>query len=138
MLRLESLPLWSWALLEDLWSTGVEEVERFVKEHGRLPRETEKRSDEDAIGRWMSKRREQRRKGKLDPNRAARLEEIAGWQWKPTAPIMFFETPTNEAESMRNETGTETGFGLITFGQTLTTENPGGNRSRFGEPSTDS
>ena len=41
----------------------------------------------------------------------------------------------NEAKFMRNETGTETGFGLITFGQTLNTENHGGNRSRLGEPS---
>ena len=36
---------------------------------------------------------------------------------------------------MRNETGIETGFGLITLGQTLNTENHGGNRSRLGEPS---
>ena len=80
--RLEAVGDWSWNTREDLWEERFVRLRRFVDRtgHARVP----KGHVEDGVqlGAWVDDQREARSAGKLDNERAARLESLDGWSWK--------------------------------------------------------
>ena len=71
------------------WAAKCERVTEFVAEHGAQPRSVVKPTnsrqclseDELTLGAWCTAQRQRQRQGRLEPDRAARLEAIPGWRW---------------------------------------------------------
>jgi superfamily II DNA or RNA helicase len=81
--RLEALPRWSWNLLADQWEEGFAQLVRFAdrEKHARVHADHVER--DYRLGRWVVTQRVAYRKGKLEPERARRLESLPGWEWNP-------------------------------------------------------
>jgi hypothetical protein len=79
---LEALPGWRWDVVSDLFSDGLARLQLYVAERGNARVEA---SYEDQtgfkLGRWLIERRSDYRKGKLQPERIAALEDLSGWTW---------------------------------------------------------
>ena len=60
---------------------GFAHLQRFVKRegHARVPRGWQE--DGSNLGAWATQQRSLRRRGRLDPDRRARLEGLHGWAW---------------------------------------------------------
>ena len=75
---------WFWDLLELHYQT-LEQVRQFREEKGKFPSESSKIKEEKVLGRWISSRRGDRRKGKLDKELEKKMEEVLGcfedWFW---------------------------------------------------------
>jgi ribosomal protein S18 len=74
--RLETLPGWKWALLEDTWDESFEELKALVKEHGSIPI-----AKKSTIGNWCYKQRKHHRDGNLSRERVGLLDSVPGWYW---------------------------------------------------------
>jgi hypothetical protein len=87
--RLEALPGWEWNPLDDSWEGAFETLQRFVQHngHSRVPQDFVQ--DGVRLSAWLNRQRMARRKGTLDPQRAARLEALPGWSWDIAAPRML-------------------------------------------------
>jgi Helicase associated domain len=72
----------AWDPYEEAWQQGLAAAREYRAEHGDLgiPRGYVTR-DGFALGSWIKTRRAEKRKGKLAPERAARLEALPGWEW---------------------------------------------------------
>ena len=84
--RLERLPGWSWDPVADLWEEGHRRLAEFVQlnGHARVPNAYAVNGYE--LGNWVNIQRGLHlRKGKLDPERARRLQELPGWTWDARA-----------------------------------------------------
>ena len=82
--RLEALPGWAWGdSRPDRWERGFAALGRFVTDngHARVP-QLHVTSDGLHLGQWVVRQREEYRRAKLDPARAARLEALPGWTWQ--------------------------------------------------------
>jgi superfamily II DNA or RNA helicase len=79
--ELEALPGWSWGPFADDWAAGMRAVRTFVARegHARVPMSHVESGLK--LGSWVSNRRAERRRGRLDPARAAELEALPGWTW---------------------------------------------------------
>ena len=77
--RLESIPGWVWSALNAAWDTRVAELEAFVVDHGRFPKNG--RASEEQLAQWVNQQRRAMRNEKLSVERIARLESIPGWVW---------------------------------------------------------
>ena len=80
---LESLPGWSWSLIDDKWEEWLTLLKQFVASTGscRVPQSLIYESKN--LGRWASKQRIRYRKGVLEEDRIRILEAIDGWSWEP-------------------------------------------------------
>ena len=83
--RLEELPGWTWDPRTDQWEAGFRRLLDYVEQHGdaRVPRSYA--LDGHRLGNWITEQRGSYAKGRLEPQRQRRLEELPGWTWTPTA-----------------------------------------------------
>ena len=83
--RLEELPSWTWAFVDNLWEEGFRHLSRYVDSHGdaRVPRNYT--VDGYNLGQWVVGQRQRRAKGSLEADRQCRLDQTPGWSWDPFA-----------------------------------------------------
>ena len=79
--RLEALPGWSWAPFDDQWEESFAALARFVTREGHARVLRGRADTEAALGNWVGIQRAIFAKGRLDPDRAARLAALPGWTW---------------------------------------------------------
>jgi Helicase associated domain len=79
--NIEALRGWSWSVHLDRWEEGFTHLKQLseLEGHCRVPTGY-KTGDEYALGRWVSRQREN--KDTLDLDRRQRLEALPGWVWK--------------------------------------------------------
>lgn len=81
---LEAVPGWEWVPLEHAWNAKLQELKKWVQQHGQLPL-----ASHPTLGRWVSKQRCEytiRLEGKtasMNDERIKALEAIPGWVWSP-------------------------------------------------------
>ncbi len=82
--RLAALPGWAWDVLEAKWEQGFERLTQYLEHEGdaRVPRSHEENGFR--LGQWVGVQRGLFGRGKLDPERAARLAALPGWTWDPS------------------------------------------------------
>lgn len=81
--RLEALPGWSWYVLDDKWEEGFAELLRHATVNGTADVTKSYVVPESGypLGQWTREQRTSYRRGKLSPERMARLEAVPGWSW---------------------------------------------------------
>ena len=85
--RLESVEGWAWELTVtgqlpgESWEEGFKRLQRYVEEHKTIPKQSYREPDGYRLGRWVTKQRSKGNRGKLTPERKARLESVEGWVW---------------------------------------------------------
>lgn len=75
---LESVLGWRWS--RSTWWETFKKLQEFVEAKERLPKYREK-YEEINLGVWCASQRVRHEAKKLDPERAAALETVAGWRW---------------------------------------------------------
>ena len=117
---LEALPGWTWSVLEDAWSQGMNALRHYVATHGhaRVPHR-HKTADGFVLGVWISVRRREHSNGTLSPERIAALEALPGWTWSVLDDAwnqgmnaLRHYVATHGHALVPLEHKTETGFGL--------------------------
>ncbi|MDQ6797625.1 MAG: helicase associated domain-containing protein [Actinomycetota bacterium] len=81
---LESLPGWCWDARQAAWDEGFARLEAFVVREGHARPSLRWREDCFCLGHWVANQRVARRADRLEGDRVARLETLAGWWWNPT------------------------------------------------------
>jgi len=83
MRRLESVPGWSWAVLDETWEEGFRILQEYVEARGnsRAPTTYVTQSGYK-LGAWLDRQRRLRLAQKLDQIRTQRLEGLPGWSWE--------------------------------------------------------
>ncbi|MGV0596779.1 Helicase associated domain protein [Mycolicibacterium porcinum] len=80
--RLAAVPEWVWSLEANRWEEGYRRVEEYAAAHGTSlipsPYET---PHGFRLGAWVNFQRTRYSKGKLEPDRIERLEQLPGWVW---------------------------------------------------------
>jgi len=66
---------------ETRWRRGYRLVEQFVSREGHARVPDSHVEDDLALGTWVSMQRQRYTRGKLEPERVARLESLSGWIW---------------------------------------------------------
>jgi hypothetical protein len=81
--RLEALPGWVWEARESRWEEGFRHLQVYAEAHGtaRLVRTYVDPVDGYQLGMWANNQRASFSRGRLGPERAARLEALPGWAW---------------------------------------------------------
>ena len=81
--RLESVPGWSWAVLDETWEEGFRILQEYVEARGnsRAPTTYVTQSGYK-LGAWLDRQRRLRLAQKLDQIRTQRLEGLPGWSWE--------------------------------------------------------
>jgi hypothetical protein len=79
--QLESLPQWSWDILEDRWNEGFLYLKKYIEEfnHSRIP--VQLRYNDYLLGSWASDQRKRKKQNKLSPDRVKYLDSLSGWSW---------------------------------------------------------
>jgi superfamily II DNA or RNA helicase len=82
IMKLETLPHWSWDVQIDDWEEGFLSLTQFVEQegHSRVPK-VFKTEEGFKLGEWVSGQRKQKKKNKLNPDRIKRLEALSKWSW---------------------------------------------------------
>jgi hypothetical protein len=80
--ELESVPGWTWDVLDQKWANGIAAVRAFSTEHGhaRIPHSYVS-PDGHRTGQWVSHRRRDYAAGRLTAERIVELEAVPGWAW---------------------------------------------------------
>ena len=80
---LESLPYWSWNVLDSQWNKRFLDLSSFVEDegHSRVPY-NHILSDDFRLGDWIY--RQKKNKSKLSPEKLTKLESLTGWLWDAT------------------------------------------------------
>jgi superfamily II DNA or RNA helicase len=78
---LESLDGWVWNTRDALFERSFALLKRYSEVHGSARVERKTIYGGIRLGQWVASRRLDYRKGRLDPNRVARLESLPGWTW---------------------------------------------------------
>ena len=81
--RLEALPGWLWNPHSAAWEVGFSTLERFVAREGHARVFLSHVEDGYPLGTWGNSQRKRYRKGRLAPDRVARLEALRDWTWDP-------------------------------------------------------
>jgi hypothetical protein len=77
------MPGWSWDPLADQHAEAMGYLQRFVDLHGHARVPQSEVIDGFRLGMWVTRRRADRRSGRLDADLEAQLEAIPGWSWDP-------------------------------------------------------
>jgi hypothetical protein len=79
--RLEALPGWIWDAQEAAWREGYEALCRYTEREGRArpPRGCVESGFQ--LGSWVHTQRRAHKRGRMDSDRAHRLEALPGWDW---------------------------------------------------------
>lgn len=83
ILELEAIPGWTWDRGTDEWETALAALRAFVAREGHARVPSDYVDGNVRLGRWVIKRRADRKAGRLTPTREADLEAIPGWTWDP-------------------------------------------------------
>jgi hypothetical protein len=83
--RLEALPGWAWSAHDAAWEKGFEHLLKYCAEHGTAAVPYLYKMDAYRLGTWAGNQRA--RHDTLEPERKARLEALAGWQWDQTGTL---------------------------------------------------
>ncbi len=83
VVRLESLPDWSWDVVEANWEEGFTHLCHFAEREGHAGVPVEHSEDGYRLGQWVNGQRNSYRAGKLAADRIARLESLSDWVWNP-------------------------------------------------------
>jgi superfamily II DNA or RNA helicase len=95
--RLEGLPGWSWDTRADRWELAYSSLEEFVRREGDARVPTNHSENGFDLGTWVTNQRTNFSRGKLFPERVARLEALPGWSWNT------FDDRWDEVFSMLNQ-----------------------------------
>jgi len=79
--RLEALPRWTWDSADTVWEQHHAALKRFVAREGHARVPSKHIEGSCRLGQWVVVQRSFRVQGRLPDERAARLEELAGWAW---------------------------------------------------------
>ncbi len=81
--RLESVPGWTWGILEDSWEVGFRRLTEYVEQRAdaRVPTSHVAPSGYK-LGPWIDRQRGLWLSGRLDQGRALRLSSLPGWSWE--------------------------------------------------------
>ena len=81
--RLESVPGWTWGILEESWDEGFRMLVEYVDKKGdsRVPTSYVTPSGYK-LGAWLDRQRSSWLGQKLDQSRALRLSNLPGWSWE--------------------------------------------------------
>lgn len=71
--------------LVTLWDSRLALLARYAAREGAATPPESHVEDGVRLGAWAAQQRLLRRRGRLDPTRAARLEALPGWSWNPVA-----------------------------------------------------
>ena len=81
--RLETLPIWSWDVIDDSYNRTAELYKKFISEHDRQP---SKKCTTDIVerklGTWVGTLRKKYNKGNLDEEIIKMCEALPDWKWK--------------------------------------------------------
>ncbi|MDP3007765.1 MAG: helicase associated domain-containing protein [Methylococcales bacterium] len=79
IILLESLPLWSWDVIEDRWNEGFEYLKKYSKENGHSIVPDKFKYEGFNLGVWVSTQRSI--KENLSYDRIKNLESLPEWYW---------------------------------------------------------
>jgi len=84
---LEALKGWRWegpvnGTREDLFPGRYKELKAFVEANGEYPKQGGKTEGEQELGKWISMKRYEYKKGKLTDDKISQLQELPGWKWE--------------------------------------------------------
>jgi hypothetical protein len=82
VMRLNSIPGWSWDLFADAWNQNFLAVQVFHDTHNRWPIERGS-GEEGVLSKWVITQRQAWKKRTLSSERVKRLNSIPGWSWDP-------------------------------------------------------
>lgn len=68
-------------LTSTAWNTTCAQVAAWYAQHGQAPSIQSTNPAEKKLAQWVRTQRQQRKGGRLSPDRAAQLESIPGWTW---------------------------------------------------------
>lgn len=81
---LSELPGWSWNVVKDRWSKGLNELRLYSEKFGHACPPDKYVSDAGfKLGSWAKSRRLDRQKGRISDERIRQLEAVHGWSWSP-------------------------------------------------------
>lgn len=82
--KLESLPGWKWAVLEENWDEFFELLQQFAQEYGHavVPQGSASRPYRGRnLASWVNSQRTKYGKGELSGDEISKLESVPGWVW---------------------------------------------------------
>jgi superfamily II DNA or RNA helicase len=79
--QLEAVPGWTWDSLEAQFSEGVKKLRDYAQEYGKLKITMRTIYEDFPLGKWISERRDDYKKGKLSTEKITLLEALSGWSW---------------------------------------------------------
>jgi hypothetical protein len=83
--KLEAVPTWSWNPSEDDFETKFEYLTKYIKQVGSSRVPIGYFLDDFPLGKWVSHRRDDYKKGKLNQAQIQRFESCsADWSWSPS------------------------------------------------------
>ncbi|OTE98271.1 hypothetical protein BCS42_07735 [Crenothrix sp. D3] len=78
---LESLPQWSWNILEDKWNKGLEYLKKYVEENGHSRVPIRFKYEDFNLGSWVSNQKINNKNKILDLEKIKKLESLPQWSW---------------------------------------------------------
>jgi superfamily II DNA or RNA helicase len=82
--RLEALPKWTWDSVAEQWEDGFRHLEEYVAQfRDTLVQRDFQSRDGYKLGQWVTTQRSRYTRGKLEPERQVRLENLPRWTWNP-------------------------------------------------------
>ena len=78
--RFNTLPGWTWDVLEFQWEEGFSALQKFTASKGHARPPYFHKEEGHNLGSWVTTQRTSR--NSLTPERIARLEALPGWVWK--------------------------------------------------------
>ena len=96
---------WSWDPILDFFEGKIEEVDAFYKKHGEPPKHNGIRENEPSLWCWLNRRRLDKRKGILTPEKIHRIESVFKEWWKWDLFADAFEDKIEEIYAFYKEHG---------------------------------
>jgi superfamily II DNA or RNA helicase len=84
--KLELIKGWFWSN-DDLFDELCEQLDAWVNLNGKNPSNKSKDKIEQQLGEWVSHKRTDKKKGKLDEDKIKKLDKIKGWFWEKEDPF---------------------------------------------------
>jgi Predicted helicase len=81
ILRLESLPEWTWSIRDEAWEKGYAALLSYTQREGHARPSRRLEENGFKLGLWVRNHRVAYKKRELDSERVSRLESLPGWSW---------------------------------------------------------
>ena len=87
--QLESLPRWTWNVVESTWDDKLAALNDWLEAHDQVyPRRQSDDVEERILGRWVDNQRQGRARSTAE--RQESLEALHGWQWRASGTTCCF------------------------------------------------